>query len=85
MNMLSRWVEAKPYVGIFASFAGFTASVLAFLHAISIILGVLGAVFAVGAGYYTWRIKREHWNRIRLHTVTTVVTTTQTDSKKQSN
>jgi len=82
--MLSKWVESKPYFGIIASVSGFGASVLAILKDLSVVLGFMGALLGLFAGYYTWRIKREHWNRIKSHTVTTVTTTTQTDSQKQS-
>lgn len=65
--MLSRWIEAKPYFGIFASLSGFGASVLSFFQSASIVLGFVGAVFGLLAGYYTWRVKREHWKRIQSH------------------
>jgi hypothetical protein len=65
MNMLSKYVEAKPALGIVASVSGFGASVLAVLQDLSIVLGFLGAVLGFAAGYYTWRIKREHWKRVQ--------------------
>lgn len=63
--MLSKYVEAKPALGIVASISGFGASVMAFIKDASIVLGFLGAIFGLAAGYYTWRIKREHWKRIQ--------------------
>lgn len=84
MDMLSKWICERPGLGITASITGFGASILALLQDLSIILGFLGAILGFAAGYYTWRIKREHWNRVKAHTTTTVVTTTTTDSQKQS-
>jgi hypothetical protein len=81
--MLSKWICERPALGITASITGFGASILALLQDLSIVLGFLGAVLGFAAGFYTWRIKREHWNRVKAHTTTTVVTTTTTDSQKQ--
>jgi hypothetical protein len=58
------WLETRPSIGIVASLSGFTASLLAILQQISIILGLVGAIFGLLAGYYTWRVKREHWIRL---------------------
>jgi hypothetical protein len=63
-DMLTEWLESKPHFGIVASLSGFFTSILAFMEDVSIILGFLGAVFGLLAGYYTWKIKREHWKRL---------------------
>lgn len=65
--MLSKWVETKPYIGIIASISGFGASVLSILQYLSVILGFMGALLGLAAGYYTWQIKRDHWKQIQLH------------------
>ena len=59
------WLESRPQIGIVASLSGFTASLLALFQDLSIILGFLGAIFGFVAGYYTWRVKREHWKRVQ--------------------
>lgn len=65
MLCVSRWIEAKPHFGIVASFAGFGASLFAVVKDLSVVLSFGGAVFGFLAGYYTWRVKREHWLRVR--------------------
>ena len=64
-SMLSRWVCDRPALGIVASISGFGASLLALLSQLSVVLGFLGAVFGLAAGYYTYRIKRAHWKKIQ--------------------
>lgn len=63
--MLSRWIEARPSLGILTSFTGFGTAVLALMQYLSIFLGFLGAILGLVAGYYTLRIKREHWKRVQ--------------------
>jgi len=61
--MLSDFIERKPHLGIIASVAGFASSFVSFLQAASVIIGFLGAVFGLLAGFYTWRIKRHQWQK----------------------
>lgn len=60
---LAAFIEKKPHFGILASLSGFGVSLLSLLHVATIVLGFGGAVFGLLAGYYTYRIKRHHWER----------------------
>lgn len=60
-------IERRPGVGILASMAGFSTSFLGFLQEASIVIGFVGACFGLLAGYFTWRVKRAHWRRIKDH------------------
>ena len=62
--MFHRLISDRPSLGIVASMTGFTASLLALLAQLSVVIGFLGALFGLAAGYYTWRLKREHWRRM---------------------
>lgn len=62
--MLTQFLERRPSFGILASFSGFGASLVSFLHNASIVVGFAGAVFGLLAGIYTWRIKRREWQRL---------------------
>ena len=63
--MFSEFVCKKPVFGIVASFTGFGASVLMLLQDLSIILGFLCALLGFAAGFYTYKIKREHWKKVK--------------------
>jgi len=63
--ILADFIERNPQWGIFASLTGLGTSILSALHAASIVLGFGGALFGVAAGFYTWRIKRLHWQRLQ--------------------
>ncbi len=56
-------IERRPSVGIVASITGFSTSLLTLLQQASIVIGFVGACFGLCAGYYTFRIKRRHWER----------------------
>ena len=62
--MFHRLILDKPSLGIVASITGFTTSLLSLLTQLSVVIGFLGALFGLAAGYYTWRLKREHWHRL---------------------
>jgi hypothetical protein len=64
-TMLAEWIERRPLVGIFTSFAGFGTSIIGFLHIGTLILGFAGAGLGFVAGIYTFLIKRAHWHRIK--------------------
>lgn len=64
-DMLSKLVCDRPSLGITASISGFGVSLLTFLQNASIVLGFLGALFGLAAGYYTWRIKKDHWEHLQ--------------------
>lgn len=65
LNWGARFLERFPHVGIFASFSGFGASVLAAAKVISIFAGAAGAIFGCVAGYYTMRCWHHKWKRER--------------------
>lgn len=64
-DMLSKFVCDRPALGITASISGFGVSVLSFLQNAGIVIGFLGAVFGLLAGFYTWRIKKDHWDHLQ--------------------
>ena len=43
---------------------GFTTALVSLLAQLSVVVGFLGALFGLAAGYYTWKLKREHWHRL---------------------
>lgn len=57
-------LEQRPSAGILASFGGFGASVLAWLEQASVVVGFIGAVFGLAAGFYTWKIQRAKSRRV---------------------
>lgn len=57
------FLERRPGVGILASVSGLGASVVSWFQAASIVIGFVGAIFGLLAGYYTWRVKRQEWLR----------------------
>ena len=57
-------IERYPHVGILASISGFVGSFVSFLQSASVVIGFIGACFGLVAGFYTWRIKRRHWEKI---------------------
>jgi Fe-S cluster biogenesis protein NfuA len=61
---LSDFIEHRPHFGIIASMTGGAVSLIGFLQEASVVIGFLGACFGLAAGYFTWRIKRRHWQRI---------------------
>lgn len=58
---IQRFFERNPHIGIFASAAGFTASLLSLVKILSVLLGFGGAIFGFAAGYYTMRSARRKW------------------------
>ncbi len=63
--MLSKWIERRPEFGILASFSGFSVTLLTWLHAASVVFGFAGAVLGFVAGYYTFRIKKAQWDKVK--------------------
>lgn len=62
------FIERRPVYGILASFSGFGVTILTWLHAASVVLGFAGALFGFLAGFYTFLIKKSHWDKIKnLH------------------
>ena len=68
-SALASFIEKNPHVGILASFAGFGASALTWLHAATILFGFVGASFGLVAGYYTMRVKYHQWVRENLRRI----------------
>jgi hypothetical protein len=64
VQLIGDFLERRPGFGIIASITGLGTSVLSVLHAASIVLGCGGALFGLLAGFYTWRIKKLHWERL---------------------
>ena len=64
MSMFNQMICDRPSLGIVASITGFTTTLVSLLAQLSVVVGFLGAVFGLAAGYYTWRLKREHWRRM---------------------
>ena len=64
MSMFNRLILDKPSLGIVASITGFTTTLVSLLAQLSVVVGFLGALFGLAAGYYTWKLKREHWHRL---------------------
>lgn len=61
MHHLSNILDRQPWAGVLASLGGFTASALSALNLISAVIGLIGAILGVIAGYYTLRIQRAKW------------------------
>jgi membrane associated rhomboid family serine protease len=55
------FIERRPGVGIFASVSGLLTSLTSLIQAVSIFIGLGGAIFGLLAGYYTFRIQRKKW------------------------
>ena len=62
--MFHRLISDRPSLGIVASITGFTTTLVSLLAQLSVVVGFLGALFGLAAGYYTWKLKREHWHRL---------------------
>lgn len=65
--MLAEFIERRPSFGIVASAAGFGASLLSWINTATTILGFLAALFGFVAGFYTFKVKRAHWLKIKNH------------------
>lgn len=61
---LTALIERRPSVGILASMTGFAGSFMSFLQSASVLIGFIGACFGLLAGFYTWRIKKRHWDKV---------------------
>ena len=61
--MLRSFIERWPAFGIVASFTGVGTSVITFVHAMTPILSLAGALFGFFAGFYTFLIQRHKWLR----------------------
>lgn len=61
--MLSQFLERNPHYGILASMSGIGTFILGVLHYVNPVLETLAALFGLGAGIYTFLIKRHHWKR----------------------
>ena len=59
---ITNLLSDRPSIGIIASAAGLGASILSWLQVITVVFGVLGAVFGAAAGLYTFLIKRKEWS-----------------------
>ena len=64
MSMFNQMICDRPSLGIVASMTGFTTALVSLLAQLSVVIGFLGALFGLAAGYYTYRLKREHWHRL---------------------
>lgn len=64
-SLLHKFIERNPHVGIFASMAGFGASLLTVVHVLSILVGFVGAIFGCIAGYYTMRCHYRKWQKAK--------------------
>ena len=64
MSMFNQMICDRPSLGIVASITGFTTALVSLLAQLSVVIGFLGALFGLAAGYYTWKLKREHWHRL---------------------
>ena len=64
MSMFNQLICDRPSLGIVASMTGFTTALVSLLAQLSVVIGFLGALFGLAAGYYTWKLKREHWHRL---------------------
>ncbi len=65
--MIREFLEQRPQVGIVASVAGFGTSVVSWIQAASVAIGLAGAVFGLLAGYYTWRTSRAKYQKVLAH------------------
>ena len=64
MSMFHRLISNRPSLGIVASITGFMTTLVSLLAQLSVVVGFLGALVGLAAGYYTWKLKREHWHRL---------------------
>ena len=62
--VVSDIIERYPHVGIVASITGSFVSFVSFLQEASVLIGFIGACFGLLAGFYTWRIKKRHWDKV---------------------
>jgi len=62
---ITELIEQRPHVGIIASAGGFVTSLLSYMQEINILLGTVGAIFGIVAGYYTFRVKRRNWQDLQ--------------------
>jgi uncharacterized YccA/Bax inhibitor family protein len=53
----------RPSIGIAAGFLGGMSAVLSLFQIITVVAGVLGAVFGMGAAFFTLLIKYREWKR----------------------
>ena len=61
---VTAFLEKHPHVGIMASMTGFAGSFITFLQSASVLIGFIGACFGLLAGFYTWRVKKRHWDML---------------------
>lgn len=62
---LAEFLERRPHYGMLASATGFATALTSYLKIASPMLGLLGALFGLIAGYYTMRIKHAEWKKIQ--------------------
>lgn len=65
-EFITNLLSDKPHIGIIAAMTGATSALLSWLHVITIVFGLLGAIFGAAAGLYTFLIKRREWKNPRI-------------------
>lgn len=60
-DFIASLLSDKPHIGILASMTGLFTAILSSLHIITIVFGLLGAIFGAAAGFYTFLIKKKEW------------------------
>lgn len=60
-RLIEGYFDRNPHVGILASFAGFSTTVVSAMNSLSMVFGFVGALFGCIAGYYTMRCQYRKW------------------------